>query len=211
MQKRKLKICLTGGPSAGKTTVVDFMKREFSDMAMAIPEAASVLYKGGFPRGTKPDEIMSAQRAIYSCQIEMEKMFEAKEGPTLLICDRGTLDQVAYWPHEKENFFTAVGSSLEVEVARYDFVIHLHTSIFDYEQSFPIRTESLQEALELDRKILRAWKPHPRRIEIPSRITFHEKIDTVFQSIEKCLKQAKSSLPRSLQSNRLRSQSHAQV
>lgn len=197
---KKFKICLTGGPSAGKTTVIDFLKRELADMVHAVPEAASVLYSGGFPRSSDIEHIRSAQRAIYSCQVEMERIFELKEGAQMLLCDRGTMDQTAYWPSGAEDFFTAVGTTPDAEIKRYDYVIHLHTSIFDYEQKFPLRTETLQEALDLDRRILQAWKVHPQRIEIPSRISFHEKMSLVLNAIEKCIKASKASVSRPLES-----------
>ena len=46
----------------------------------------------------------------------------------ILLCDRGTLDGAAYWPGEPEEFFAAIGTSLEAELARYDAVIFFETA-----------------------------------------------------------------------------------
>lgn len=185
MGTTRMKICLTGGPSAGKSTIVDIIQKEFSDSAIAVPEIASILYRGGFPRSSDPELIMSAQRAIYRTQIEFEKAFEKKESPGFIICDRGTLDQTAYWPMGADDFFKAVDSSLEKEISRYDVVLHLHTSVYGYNVIDGIRTENLSQALELDRRIYDAWSDHPRRIEVPSQLSFQEKIGMVFLEFSK--------------------------
>jgi len=128
---------------------------------------------------------MSAQRAIFHTQIEFERVFELRESPSLIICDRGTLDQTAYWPLGSDNFFESVGSSLQAEVLRYDRVIHLHTSVHGYNIINGVRTENLTQALELDQRIYDAWKEHPRRIEVPSQLSFQEKIAMVFEEFSK--------------------------
>lgn len=42
------KIVITGGPCAGKTSVLDFLGRAHSDQFVIISEAATILLKGGF-------------------------------------------------------------------------------------------------------------------------------------------------------------------
>ncbi|MBN8554418.1 MAG: ATP-binding protein [Deltaproteobacteria bacterium] len=185
---------MTGGPSAGKTTVIEIIRREFSSVSSTIPEAASILYQGGFPRemqGVPRSEITKcAQRAIYFTQIQMERLFEAIPGKQLIFCDRGTLDHPAYWPESAENFFQDVKTDLQTEVSRYDFVIHLETATKEhgYDASSLIRRENHNEAVTVDKRILDSWKDHPRRVIIPSSLSFHEKISTVFQTVEILLK-----------------------
>lgn len=181
-----VKICLTGGPSAGKTTVLDIIRREFKSHAVVIPEAASILYQGGFPRSETPEGIRCAQRAIYYAQIQMEQLFANEYADeTVIFCDRGTLDHPAYWPDQGESFFESVDTTAAKEAERYDLVIHLQTALetHGYDTSNPVRKETPGEALALDRKILSSWAIHPQRIVIPSRISFHDKITTVFDQI----------------------------
>lgn len=50
--KRCCRIVLTGGPGGGKTTAADLYRREIGDQVVVVPEAATLLYTGGFPRPT---------------------------------------------------------------------------------------------------------------------------------------------------------------
>ena len=43
-------VVLTGGPGAGKTAVMEAAKQIFAQDVMILPEAASIVYSGGFPR-----------------------------------------------------------------------------------------------------------------------------------------------------------------
>lgn len=43
-------IVITGGPSGGKTTLIEAIKKELIKEVTTIPEAASLLYRGGLPR-----------------------------------------------------------------------------------------------------------------------------------------------------------------
>jgi hypothetical protein len=70
-----------------------------------------------------------------------------------------------------------VGSSIEKEVARYNWVIHLDTAAEpDYDATNEIRTESFQEALALNEKIKKCWAVHPHRIVINSQQDFLSKM-----------------------------------
>ncbi|NDI06057.1 MAG: hypothetical protein EBY58_07285 [Rhodobacteraceae bacterium] len=44
------KIVLTGGPGGGKTTAADLFRRELGEKVVVVPEAATMLFSGGFPR-----------------------------------------------------------------------------------------------------------------------------------------------------------------
>ena len=64
-----------------------------------------------------------------------------------MLCDRGTVDGLAYWPGP-ESFWDHVATTLEQQLARYDAVIHLRTpsAANGYNQSNPLRTEGAAEA-----------------------------------------------------------------
>lgn len=175
---KNIKVAVTGGPSGGKTTLIDAIKKEYSSgHVKVVPEAASILYKGGFPRVKSYDGSFHAQRAIYAVQKEVEDLRCKIYPDALMVCDRGSLDALAYWPDNGGDFFKLIGSTIEQEVARYHWVIHLDTAAQpDYDTSNEIRTESFQEALTLNEKIKKSWSVHPRRIVINSRQDFLSKI-----------------------------------
>ena len=182
-QKAIKKIVLTGGPGAGKTAVLEIIQRQFAKELSTIPESASILYGGGFPRAASREERRWVQKAIYHTQDCAEHLALLRSrGARAVICDRGTLDGLAYWPGTSKGFFHAVGSSLMHELHRYDVVIHMETAAKSsgYDLSNPLRIESVVEAQRLDLKIQKVWSKHPKRYFVGSRSSFLEKIDEVF-------------------------------
>lgn len=164
---KRIKIAVTGGPSGGKTTLLETLKKELGLQASIVPEAASLLYRGGFPRGKTANARIHTQKAIYYTQKEIEDLIIEDSQAPLIVCDRGSLDSIAYWPYDEQDFFKHINSSRDKELKRYDWVIHLDTaSIEYYDSSNPIRTESHDEAVQLNNKIRKAWSGHPQRLII---------------------------------------------
>jgi len=44
-------VVLTGGPGAGKTAVLELIRKSFCEHILVLPESASILFSGGFIRG----------------------------------------------------------------------------------------------------------------------------------------------------------------
>jgi predicted ATPase len=169
-------IVVTGGPGAGKTAVLEMARRSFCRHVVVLPEAASIIYHGGFWRRESEAGKRAAQRAIFHVQREQERML-IEEGCTAILCDRGTVDGLAYWPGPQERFLKELQITREGEVTRYRAVIHMHTPPADegYNHQNPLRTESPEEALALDAAIARAWEGHPRRHFVAGTQNFLEK------------------------------------
>jgi len=159
VQKR---VVLTGGPGAGKTAVLELVRHHLCRHVRVLPESAGILFGGGFPRDGAAQARRAAQRAIFYVQRELE-IASAGLDAAVLLCDRGTVDGMAYWPGP-DDFFSSVGSSRLEEISRYDAVIHLRTppASGGYDQSNPLRIESAAEAAAIDRRIAEAWSGHPR-------------------------------------------------
>lgn len=175
---KQTKIVVTGGPSGGKTTLIEALKKELGPQVALVPEAATILYRGGFPRFKDETSAMLTQRSIYLVQRELEDLF-AHEGRTspLLVCDRGSLDGVAYWPRSEAHFFKNLKTTRATEAARYDWVLHLDTAGRGfYDQTNPVRTESFNEALALNERIKKSWRSHPRRLIISQSDDFLSKM-----------------------------------
>lgn len=178
-QERRCRIVLTGGPGGGKTTAADLFRREIGDRVVVVPEAATLLFSGGFPRGKLPDAVLAAQRAIFHVQHNLEETQAALYPDRLLLCDRGTVDGAAYWSGEPHHFFNALGTTLDQELARYDAVIFFETAAagdLHIEGGNPVRLESNREALALDRRLRALWSRHPRFVLVPHNRSFFKKI-----------------------------------
>ena len=160
------RIVLTGGPGAGKTAVLELIRQYFCVHVRVLPEAAGIVFGGGFPRVPVVAAQRAIQRAIFYVQRELEAVADADHA-AIVLCDRGTIDGAAYWPGP-EDFWSSVGTTHAAQLSRYDAVIHLRTPPGDggYNQDNPLRLETAAEAQVIDERIALAWQGHPRRFVI---------------------------------------------
>ena len=184
---RGRRIVLTGGPGGGKTTAADLMRREVGDQIVVVPEAATMLFSGGFPRHADQLPKEAAQVAIYHVQRQLEDVHKALYPDRTLLCDRGTLDGSVYWPlTSKRDFLSALQTTIELELTRYDAVIFFETAAvgnLSIEGGNPIRTESLDEAIRLDRRLQKIWKQHPAFHFVPHQSSFLQKLELAIASL----------------------------
>ncbi|HEY6879025.1 MAG TPA: AAA family ATPase, partial [Polyangiales bacterium] len=127
--------------------------------------AAGMLFVGGFPRRNDPVGRAAAQRAIFHVQRELEQLARDEQHAPTILCDRGSLDALAYWPYDHPSFFDQLRTTRADELARYSTVIHLRTPsvAHGYNNQNPVRIETPEQAHLLDRAIERAWEGHPHR------------------------------------------------
>tara|TARA_R110002096_G_scaffold436086_1_gene667134 strand:+ start:18799 stop:19446 length:648 start_codon:yes stop_codon:yes gene_type:complete len=192
------RIAITGGPGAGKTAILEMAKQMFCEHVAILPEAAGIVFGGGFPRNSSESARRAAQGAIYHVQRMVEQLAEDERSIAVALCDRGTVDGAAYWPGDRELYCTFLGTSLEAELERYSAVIHMQTPLQDqgYDHSNELRVESADEAKVLDQRILEAWKGHPQRTVIPSSSNFLDKAS-------RALLKVRDELPRCCQTHPL--------
>jgi predicted ATPase len=171
-------IVLTGGPSAGKTAVLETVLRSLCTHLAVLPESASIVFGGGFPRHASDAGRRAAQRAIYHVQLEVERLVAEEGEVAIALCDRGTLDGLAYWPDSDAAWLSELGTSLDAELVRYAAVIHLRTPAAEqgYDASYALRIESPAEAAAIDAKIAAAWSRHPCRFVVESADDFLVKV-----------------------------------
>lgn len=182
-------IVVTGGPGAGKTAVLEIMRKILCEHVTVFPEAASILFGGGFWRLNSITALKAQQRAIYHIQDEMQNLVLQEKRWTLGLCDRGTLDGMAYWPNGAEDFCNELNTTIAKEYARYAAVIHLCTPslALGYNHQNPIRTESVEEAVKIDKKIHEVWKNHPHYMQIESARDFIAKVYRSYTYIKEYL------------------------
>ena len=201
--KKITKIVLTGGPAAGKTTLISRILHEFKQedgwRVITIPETATELISGF---GIRPFggcmSMLEFQDFVIADQIHKEKLAlqaaeVVAEENILIIYDRALLDDKAYITDEE---FTEVlarfeGRTEEKVLAGYDAVLHLVTCAkgaeFAYNLGNEARTESLEYAREMDDRTLRAWSRHPNLRIIDNSVDFQEKMNRAIREIYRIL------------------------
>lgn len=190
------KIVITGGPCAGKSTAMSWVQNAFTQMGytvLFVPETATELITGGVAPWTCGANA-EYQKCQLKLQIEKENLFEqaARTMPVdkvLIVCDRGTLDNKAYMDDvEFAEVLQFIGSN-EVELRdNYDAVFHLVTAAKGAEEFYTTanntaRTETVEEAIALDDKLISAWTGHPHLRVIDNTMTFEDKMKKLIAEI----------------------------
>lgn len=185
---RPRRIVLTGGPGGGKTTAADLVRRELGERVVIVPEAATILFAGGFPRSRHGQASRAAQTAIFHVQRNLEDVQSALYPERVLLCDRGTVDGAAYWDDGPESFFRSLRTNLEHELSRYDAVVFFETAAvagMSIEGGNPIRCESNAQAVALDGKLRALWERHPHFTLVRHSKSFLDKIVGALAILEK--------------------------
>ena len=186
-----MKIVVTGGPGGGKTTALDLFKREFTNKIAVVPEAATSIFASGIKREDKNEKVIKGiQKMIVDYQMNAEAIYSHQYPNRNLLCDRGSLDGLAYWPNSEETFFEAINSSLENELKRYDAVIFFQTAAVvneSIDSNNPFRNETNEQAIFLDSKLERIWSQHTNFYKISSSNSFLEKIMSGIDVLKKVL------------------------
>ncbi len=157
------RVVLTGGPCAGKTEVWRFLGEAFPG-GVPVPEAATQLIFAGKSENSLGLE--GFQRAVYERQLALEE--EGRQKGLLLLCDRGLLDGLAYFPR----LFACLDVSQQEVLNRYAMVIQVKV-IRDsqaYSRHFsnnPARHEDHTRALALERELERIYERHPTYVFLP--------------------------------------------
>lgn len=190
----KKRIVLTGGPGGGKTTAIDLIRREFAGKLAIVPESATMIFSGGIERAENDDVLRAQQTAIFNLQKNLEDIQRATFPDCVILCDRGSLDGLSYWPGSEEDFFKSMNSDLETELNRYDAVIFFETAAKSGESirsNNPIRNESEQAAIELDDKLQAIWSRHPNFNLVSSSESFIRKVMFGIMTVENVIGQIK--------------------
>lgn len=191
---RTWEFVITGGPCAGKSTglsIVEQMLTKKGYKVIVVPETATEVISSGIvpsELSTKQFQALIMDRSINK-EVTTRTAAAYMKRDTVILYDRGLLDSKAYMPYEMFIDLLNDRGLNEVEVRdRYDAVFHLVTAADGAEQYYTLennqaRSESPEQARELDKKTRDAWVGHSHLRVIDNSTGFKEKIDRLINEI----------------------------
>lgn len=205
MAKSITRIVLTGGPAAGKTTLISRILKEFKPedgwRVITIPETATELISGF---GIKPFgacvSMEDFQYFVISDQLHKEALAlnaaeMVPEEKVLIIYDRAVLDDKAYINQARfTETLASFGKTEEQILSGYDAVLHLVTCAkgaeYAYDFGNAARYESVEGARLKDDLTLKAWSAHPALHVIDNSVDFEDKINRAIAQIYRIIGQS---------------------
>lgn len=191
----------TGGPCGGKTTAlarVFSYLRERGFEVITVPETFTVLNSNGMSFHLFGTEGMAKviQDTVLKVQLTMEdgveRVLRARGAPAVVLCDRGTMDGSVYLPPEHfqkimEDHRTDV---VQLRDNRYSAIFHLVTAADGAEEFYTLennksRTETAEEAREVDRRTQNAWVGSPHLYVLDNSTDFEGKMSRLVDIIAK--------------------------
>jgi hypothetical protein len=175
-----VRIAVTGGPGAGKSTLWRQVAARHADKVVAVPEVATLMFSHVFPAVQNELERCAVQRAIYRVQQDLELVHESRlDSGQVLLCDRGLPDGGGYWPDGHEAFFEAMQSDWDSELRRYDAVLFMESAAvggLSISTGNRARCEDETAAALLDRRLRAVWSPHSNFAHVAHELDFAVKL-----------------------------------
>ena len=197
MEKEIYKIVITGGPCAGKSTALARIEEEMSKLGykvIYVNEVATELILNGLN--------YASVGSGYDFQINILKMQMLKENyyeeackrlnynKILLIHDRGFADSKAFVTEDEFNkILKQLKLDFITERDKYDAVFHLVTAAKGAEEFYSLesnvaRSETKEQAIMQDTKLISCWTGHPHFRVIDNSTDFETKINRLIVEIK---------------------------
>jgi len=200
--RRVVRVVLTGGVSAGKSSVLNWLKEQKFNVPTAfVSEGATELLEAGYT----PERfgLTAFQHTVFRKQLEKERtalhsllrQTNQEEKPGLLLCDRGLCDCAAYLsPDAFQIIHNSFGLTRRRVIGRYQVVLFMDSVAtlseypFDACRGNKYRRESdPAEITMLNEKTWEAWGDHPSMVRITATPTFEEKLMQTKMALEMAL------------------------
>ncbi len=197
-----LKACIviTGGPCAGKTVTVDYVKKDLESMGyhvLLFNESATELILGGIrPFGENALSVYDFQNEVLNLQRYKEKRYfdivskYPDDTKCIILIDRGILDSKAYLGSSElfTKLLTENGMKEEGLADHYDLVIHLQTVAADIKNKYNTSTnearfEDPDGAIDIDNRICEVWKNTNNFQVVEATDVIEEKVSQVISII----------------------------
>lgn len=194
-----LNIVLTGGPSSGKTTILNALNEKFTEYGynvIIVPETATELINSGIkPFGDNALSPIEFQKIVLKKQLNKEMLAQEAANimgsdKTIIVYDRGTLDGYAY---VLENEWDMVLNSLSLSqrglLSRYDGILYLEGAekFFTKENNKARYEKDAKEGIEKGKKVLKSYLSHDSLRVIQPRENMEDKKTEVINVISNML------------------------
>lgn len=205
MSKKITRIVLTGGPAAGKTTLISRILKEFKSedgwYVITIPETATELISGfgirpfGNCVNMEEFQYFVTEDQLHKERLALKAADMVPAEKVLIIYDRAVMDNKAYVSDAQfEKILAHFGKTEEQILSGYDAVLHLVTCAKGAEYAYNFgnaaRYESVEDARAKDDLILRSWSSHPSLYIIDNSVDFEDKINRAIAQIYRILGQS---------------------
>ena len=185
------KIVITGGPCAGKPTLMGLLAAAFVGRGRAVVlvnECATEL----LAQGITPDScgsVLGFQRHVFDLQLEKEDRLAGMSPDAVVLLDRGLMDNAGYLPDDElDMLLSERGMTRADAYARYDAVVHLVTAAIGAEKFFSHETnehrlEGVEEAVRVDEALRAGWSGHPNLQVVNNEGTFEDKLNRAIAAV----------------------------
>lgn len=196
-----LQVVLTGGPSSGKTSVINRVVEQFKELGykvIVVPETATELINSGIrPFGENALPAYNFQKLVLQTQLNKENVArEAAEilgsDKTIILYDRGTLDGYAYCePEEWEELLHNMKLDKRVLSSTYDAILYLENAskFFTLENNAARYEADADAAAKKGDLVLQSYLSHDNLLVIKPRENMVDKQQEVIRIIQNLLGQ----------------------
>mmetsp|Transcript_27588 Transcript_27588/g.60742 ORF Transcript_27588/g.60742 Transcript_27588/m.60742 type:complete len:410 (-) Transcript_27588:845-2074(-) len=195
------KFILTGGPCGGKTTAIarlSYFLKERGFEVIACAEVYTILASNGMSFDFYSTDGMDTviQNSVLDVQLRLEdsieRVLKARGKPAVLLCDRGPMDGKAYLSEEKWKKILDERGVTEADLrdTRYNAVFHMVTaadgaSAFYTLENNQARSETPEQALDLDRRSQKCWLGHAHMYVFDNSTDFESKLQRLVNIVSK--------------------------
>lgn len=194
--KQIMRVVLTGGPCAGKSTAVSWIMEDMQNKGwkvIFVPEVPTELINAGISPASCGG-MAAFNKCVFGMQLMKEEQYltYAKNIPAdkvMLVFDRGLMDCKAYLSSTEFASLLRDANLTETQARdRYDAVFHLVTAAKGAEKFYTsanntARSETPAQAIELDEKTAKAWAGHPKLRVFDNSTGFEEKMQRLLVAL----------------------------
>ena len=193
-------IVLTGGPCGGKTAALPILKQRLLDRgihAITVPEEFTAMMEKGLLRPSAEfgeDYTVHFQSELARHMISQQEALVKLSGyhknrQTVILLDRGVVDNLAFVPKSLRHKVTVYGHQLEtIAACMYDRVIHMQSVAVDkphlyHNDNNEHRLETAEESALLDSQTKELWRYQPNYYVLDNDCSFDKKVEKALSLI----------------------------